>query len=67
MTTKFLVYEISDDYKVIYIKLWLQSNRLDKSTDITNIAYLITFIWNVFTDLDILEQFLGLVQFETQQ
>ena len=44
MKTRSLVYEMSEDYKAVYIKLLPKSNRLDESTDTTNIAHLRTSI-----------------------
>ena len=43
----------------------MRGNSLDESTDTTNIAHQRTFIWNVFTNFDILEQFLGLVPMQS--
>ena len=41
------------------------NNPLDEGTDTTNVAHLRTFIRNVFTNFDILEQFLELVKMQS--
>ena len=43
----------------------VRGNSLDESNDTTNIAHLRTFIWNVFTNFYILEQFLGLIPMQS--
>ena len=51
----------------VLIKFWLKSNSFDESTDTLNIAHLRTFIRFVFTNIDILEQFLGLVPMQSTE